>query len=213
MDSEAQIVATMHSAIRDLGLDSRTDEQVSNIIGLGLWEAVDNLYPDRDMTFHEDFRDRYRHHWLGSSGSSQLFAGAKEVLYELREMGYQLGIATGKSRVGLDKILVETGLQNMFHATRCADESGSKPHPAMLQDIMETLSVDSICTLMVGDTEYDLEMARSAGAHAIGVACGVHNNERLLLHKPLVILEHVRELSGWLKEQHLAETESNSAAD
>ncbi|MEE8429138.1 MAG: HAD-IA family hydrolase [Gammaproteobacteria bacterium] len=202
MDSEAQIVTCMHSAIRDLQLEPSSDDQVRNIIGLGLWEAIDGLYPDRDRRFHKTFTARYRHYWLQSNGSSQLFAGARETLHELKVRGYQLAVATGKGRVGLAKVLQETRLEGMFHATRCADESGSKPHPAMLYDIMSELAIEPGCTLMVGDTEYDLEMASKAGTHSLGVACGVHSNERLLQHQPLAILNDIRELTGWL-EQHI----------
>lgn len=212
MDSEAQIVGCMHSTIRDLQLEPRSDDQVRNIIGLGLWEAIDDLYPGRDQRFHKAFTDHYRHYWQLSNGSSQLFAGARETLHELKNKGYRLAVATGKGREGLAKVLRETGLEAMFSATRCADESGSKPHPAMLYDIMDELAIEPACTLMVGDTEYDLEMASKAGTHSLGVACGVHSNERLLRHQPLAILNDIRELSGWL-EKHIIGTAINTAPD
>lgn len=197
MDSEAQIVSCLHGAINDLGLQPMTDDVVKNVIGLGLREAIDTLVPGRDETFRQAFVEAYRKYWFGHEESS-LFAGAREVLDTLRERNFLLGVATGKARRGLDRVLEQTGLTGYFDATRCADETLSKPHPQMLLDLMGELGVAGQHTLMVGDTEYDMEMATNAGVGKIAVRSGVHSEERLQRHAPLACLAGVAEIPGWM---------------
>ncbi len=202
MDSVQQIVTCMHQAMRDLELAPATDDAVKNIIGLGLREAIDALLPGRDEAFHQRFVAQYREHWFAAEqGQSSLFDGAYDTLHELQARGYQLAVATGKGRPGLDKVLRETGLVDLFDATRCADETRSKPHPQMLNEILQTLEVLPHQALMIGDTEYDLEMASRAGAQRIGVTYGVHSPARLQRHDPLVLLDDIRELLDGLAQR------------
>jgi len=200
MDSEAHIVACMQAAIADLSLEARNDEQVKNIIGLGLHEAVAGLYPEADAILVRSIADAYRTHWLGSDHQSTLFPGVEETLQLLKQEGFRMAVATGKGRSGLDKVLRETGLSPMFDATRCSDETRSKPHPLMLEQIMQELRFSPAQTLMIGDTEYDMEMASNAGAHAVAVAYGVHACPRLQRHAPLTCLDQITELGDWLAE-------------
>ena len=200
MDSEAHIVACMQAAIADLSLEARNDEQVKNIIGLGLHEAVAGLYPEADDALVRSIADAYRTHWLGSDHQSALFPGVEETLQLLKQEGFRMAVATGKGRSGLDKVLRETGLSPMFDATRCSDETRSKPHPLMLEQIMQELRFSPAQTLMIGDTEYDMEMASNAGAHAVAVAYGVHACPRLQRHAPLTCLDQITELGDWLAE-------------
>lgn len=202
MDSEAQIVSCLHAAIGDLGLEPMDDHTVKNVIGLGLREAIDTLVPGRDQRFHQAFVEYYRKYWFQSE-ASQLFEGVRDVLNTLQQQELLLGIATGKARRGLKRVLDETGLASCFHATRCADEAPSKPHPQMLQDIMKKLDVSPGKTLMVGDTEYDMEMATNAGAAKIAVRTGVHSEERLNRHAPLVCLERLVDMPVWLADAGL----------
>ena len=202
MDSEAQIVSCLHAAIADLQLDPMDDDTLSNVIGLGLKEAIDTLVPGRDESFHRCFVEYYREHWF-RSGSSSLFAGVPETLQALKRRNLRLGIATGKSRRGLEKALGETGLGDFFDATRCADEALSKPHPQMLLELMEALDARPEQTVMVGDTEYDMEMATNAGAGKIAVSTGVHNEQRLQLHEPLVCLNRLTDIPAWLENAGL----------
>jgi phosphoglycolate phosphatase len=197
MDSEAQIVACLHAAIAGLGVAPMGDDTVKNVIGLGLREAIDTLVPGRDDCFHQAFVDAYRAHWFQSE-SSVLFEGAREVLDTIRESDFLLGVATGKARKGLDRVLNDTGLSTYFHATRCADEAPSKPHPQMLLDLMAALDVLPEETIMVGDTEYDMEMATNAGAAKVAVRSGVHSGERLNRHAPLVCLDRVADMPDWM---------------
>jgi phosphoglycolate phosphatase len=197
MDSEAQIVNCLHAAIADLSLEPMDDATVKNVIGLGLREAIDMLVPGQDEAFHRAFVEAYREHWFAHQESS-LFTGARDVLEVIRGHGLKLGIATGKARRGLRRVLAQTGLSDCFDATRCADETPSKPHPQMLLELMAELGVAPHQTIMVGDTEYDMEMATNAGAGKVAVRSGVHSEERLNRHDPLVCLDRVTELPAWM---------------
>jgi phosphoglycolate phosphatase len=203
MDSETQIVHSLLGAIADMELEARSVEQCRNIIGLGLREAVVALYPGTDDGFAERFVERYRHHWFRISNDSELFPGARETLLLLKEAGFLLAVATGKGRIGLDRVLHQTGLNDVFASTRCADETRSKPHPQMLQEILRELGIDAGQAMMVGDTEYDMDMAREAGVHSIAVSYGVHDRLRLMQGGPLVCLDTISELPDWLAEQGL----------
>jgi phosphoglycolate phosphatase len=204
MDSEVQIVSCLHGSIADLGLAPMTDETVRNVIGLGLREAIDMLVPGQDDRFRMNFVEAYRRHWFSHAGSS-LFRGAREVLDLLMEQNFVLGIATGKARHGLTRVLEQTGLTGYFDATRCADETLSKPHPQMLLELMQEIGVPAQQTLMVGDTEYDMEMATRAGAGKVAVRSGVHSAERLQRHDPLVCLNHVADMPEWMGQAGLLE--------
>lgn len=199
MDSEARIVACIQAAIGDLGLEPREASAIRNIIGLGLREAIENLYPGCGEPLQERMSAAYRHHFLEANPTpSRLFEGAAATVAALHEAGYLLAIATGKGRRGLDRALRETELGRLFHATRCADETLSKPDPLMLRQIMEEVAVEPEQTLMVGDTEYDMLMARQAGSAALAVSYGVHAPERLLQHEPKGCIHDIRELTPWL---------------
>lgn len=207
MDSETQIVHAMFGAIGDMQLEPRTADECRNIIGLGLKEAIDSLYPGQNEQFNQQFVDRYRHHWFSQTHNSDLFPGARETVTLLREAGFELAVATGKGRPGLDKVLQLTGLEALFSVTRCADETRSKPHPQMLEEILQETGIPAAQTLMVGDTEYDMNMAVQAGVHPVAVSYGVHERERLLQYQPLVCLDTIGELIDWLAEQQLLDTE------
>ena len=144
---------------------------------------------------------RYRYHFLVSHKSqSELFPGALEVLEALTEQGHYLAVATGKGRTGLRSVLKDTGLDYFFHTTRCADETTSKPHPQMLLEIMDELDVPADETLMIGDTEYDMEMATNAGVAALAVSTGIHERERLLSHDPVACIGHIGEMLDWMQD-------------
>lgn len=199
MDSEARIVSCVHAAARDMAIEAPSEDRVRDIIGLGLKEALDKLFPGSDDPFKERFIEFYRHYFLHEDSTpSLLFPGARAVLNGLAGEDYLLAVATGKGRPGLDKVLKETGLKSLFHATRCADETFSKPHPEMLMQIMDELGVEPTDTLMIGDTEYDLQMAINAGTHGLAVSYGVHSVDRLKQFNPLGCLDDIAELSGWL---------------
>lgn len=198
MDSEARIVESFEAAIGDVGLPPRPRSDLRGIIGLGMPEALNHLFPD-EASAHAALVERYRHHFLVASPTpTPLFEGVRPMLAALEAAGYFLAVATGKARRGLDRVLGETGLDGLFHFTRCADECRSKPHPQMLLEIMERTGVEPEQTLMIGDTEFDLLMARNAGAHALGVTYGVHEPARLLACGPLGCVDSVPALHEWL---------------
>lgn len=200
MDSLDKIINSMQAAALDVGCELPLREEVRDIIGLGLMEAVVQLFPTLEPATQEGLAKRYRQHFLlENTTPSPLFPEAREVLQHLTGQGYLLGVATGKSRRGLNQSLVASGLQDYFQATRCADETFSKPHPEMLLQLMDELGVRPAETLMIGDTEYDMEMAGNAGAYALGVSYGVHPCDRLSRHPALGCLERLGDLPGWLE--------------
>jgi len=198
LNSEARIVECLRTAGAEAGLPALADKTLSNVIGLGLREAITALYPAAAPEDHARFIDRYRHHYLfASRTATPLFEGVRELLGDLRRRGAYLAIATGKGRRGLDQALVDHGFDEVFHTTRCADETFSKPHPQMLLDIMGHLGVEPAETLMVGDTEYDIVMAQNAGVAGVGVSYGVHGRDRLLQLNPLACVDNIAELATW----------------
>jgi phosphoglycolate phosphatase len=201
MDSHARIVACLQGAANDVAAAPLAAEAARNIIGLGLGEAIRALYPDADAVFVERFTAAYRERFLGDGEAPEaMFDGAHEVLDALERNGYLLAVATGKGRAGLDRVLAQAGLMSRFHVTRCADETFSKPHPAMLEQILEFTGVDPAQALMIGDTTYDLEMAHNAGVDSLGVSYGAHPPEVLAQWRPQAILERIDVLPGWLLE-------------
>ncbi len=200
MDSEARIVDCMRSALDDAGCRRLADGQIRDIIGLGLGEAIRALLPAESEATRDEVTERYRHHWLhGGRQPSPMFPGAEQTLRRLAEQDYLLAVATGKSRRGLQRAFDESGLQPLFQASRCADESFSKPHPQMLLEIMDRLGVGPTETLMIGDTEYDMQMAANAGAWGLGVSHGVHSAERLRANRALDCLDSLLEIPAWLE--------------
>ena len=191
MDSQARIVDCLLAAFAEVGQPPPSREAAAEIIGLGLDEAMARLWPGADAG---PAAPGCRH-TIGSTSCSPmrppstLFQGARETLERLRAEGYLLAVATGKSRRGLDLSLAQTGLAGYFQATRCADETASKPHPRMLLELMDELDVGPAQTLMVGDTEYDMQLAANAGVGALAVCYGVHAPERLLACGPLACLD------------------------
>src|SRR5690606_17155130 len=139
------------------------------------------------------FLDRYRFHFLRLDPHIKLFDGMAELLVDLRAGGAKLGVATGKSRVGLDRVLDSVELRNHFDATRCADESFSKPHPGMLLELMEELSLEPEQMLMVGDTSHDIQMATAAGVDSVAVTYGAHDPATLQAAQPTAVVGSVAE--------------------
>lgn len=199
MDSAGVIVASIQSACRDLGIPEPSDVACRHIIGLGLSEALRRLLPHLPEAEHPKLVERYRHHYLGQDQEIPLFAGADRLVRELHGAGYLLGVATGKSRKGLDRVLSSTGLGDYFHATRCADECFSKPHPEMLEQLMDELGATPARTLMVGDTIHDLQMANNAKVAGLAVSYGAHEKPELLRCEPRACVDTIEELGEWLK--------------
>ena len=200
LDSQAQIVNCMQSAIAELGLESRSDEQIINIIGLGLESAVVQLYPMIDMKLVTKTVQTYREHYLFKDKTpSPLFDGTKQALTNLRKAGYDLAIATNKSRRGLNKGLSETDLYDYFPITRCPDETHPKPHPQMLEEILTDHNIEASKALMIGDSESDLQLANNAKVDGLAVSYGVHGLMRLLKQDPVGFIDKIGQLPDWLE--------------
>ncbi|MDA8363623.1 MAG: HAD-IA family hydrolase [Gammaproteobacteria bacterium] len=199
MDSERKIVRCMSAAAADLGLADPGADAIRQIIGLGLDEAMAQLFPQAPASLRQRLVERYREHFLGLDQTDMpLFPGVEEGLARLARDGLLLAVATGKARRGLDRVLHETGTGRYFAATRCADEALSKPHPRMLEDILEQTGVRRERALMVGDTTYDLLMARNAGMGALAVTYGVHSRAQLLECGPLGCVDSFVEVCRWI---------------
>lgn len=198
MDSTSHIVSCMREAIHKLQLSPLTDTAISQIIGLGLPEAVRTLYPQNTDADIHNLTMAYRDIWLGHPHESPMFDNAVELLHKLAKQNVFLGVATGKGRRGLDKVLASTDLADLFTATRCADECHSKPHPQMLEELMDFCGVEAKSTLMIGDTEFDLLMAQNAKAQSVAITHGAHALDRLQACKPLHIVDNLFALDDWL---------------
>ena len=199
MDSTAIIAGSIQAACRDLNLPVPSDEAASYVIGMGLVEALRHAVPDAPEAMYEPLALRYRHYFLSQDAAIPLFAEARETIAELHEQGYWLAVATGKNRNGLNRALANSELGKYFHATRTADQTFSKPNPAMLLEIIDELGLTADRVLMVGDTTHDLQMAINAGVDAVGVTHGAHSEEQLRELKPLALLGDFHELRAWFK--------------
>jgi phosphoglycolate phosphatase len=198
MDSTHKIVTCVSKAIDDLDWEFKSYSQIEGIIGLSLPEAVASLYPDSSAADINVLQQCYIEHFIEADRNPcTLFPGVEGVLLELRERGHQLAVATGKSRKGLSRVLDGVGWSVFFDATRCADETRSKPHPLMLNEILNELSFSAGDAVMVGDTEFDLAMAVRAGMRSVGVSYGAHSVERLQAHSPVMLMDHFTELLGF----------------
>lgn len=198
IDSAATIVGSIREASRNMGLEIPTRERASHVIGLGLHDAMRMAVPDLPPERYSEFVAHYRRHFLAREDSIQLFGGMRELLGALSRR-HRLAIATGKSRRGLDRALEAARLKPYFVASRCADETNPKPHPAMLLEIMEELETSVTRVLMIGDTSHDMEMARAAGVDALAVTYGAHPEEGLRACGPLGCFSDVGALGEWLK--------------
>lgn len=205
-DSVARIVHAMQSAAQDVGVVPPTDVAVRNIIGLGLPQAMLRLFPEC-INRHSDLITAYSHHFTHSSHipESALFDGVRAMLETFQSSGHELAVATGKSRRGLDRAFAQFDLGEMFTYSRCADEARSKPHPQMLQELLDVSWTEVADALMIGDSSYDLEMAAAMGMSAIGVTYGVHSSTVLRAYSPIDLVGSVEDLhvaiDRWIRQR------------
>jgi len=198
MDSAGVIVDSIQRACEDIGLPAPSERASRQIIGLGLIQALQTLLPDLPADDYPRLVERYRHHYLGRDADLPLFAGVASGIRDLHAGGFTLAVATGKSRIGLDRALEASSLGAWFAATRCADQTHSKPHPAMVLELITELDADPARTLVIGDTSHDLLMASNAGVASLGVTYGAHEAGDLHPHAPLVLLDSFAEVHAWL---------------
>jgi len=197
-DSTGMITKAVVDAAEQVGLPALDPKLARNIIGLGLRESIQALFGDIPAVQTQAVAKQYTANYYAGEKEIPLFAGAKEVIIELNRRGYKLAVATGKGRHGLNLALQHCGLGNYFHDTRTMDECFSKPHPQMLDELMDVLVATPERTLMIGDTSYDLQMAKNADVQALAVTFGAQSSDKLLEYNPLGIFNEFSELSDWL---------------
>jgi phosphoglycolate phosphatase len=198
IDSTGTIAECIQQAAAEMGLPVPHDDRARHVIGLGLQDSLRQAVPELPASRYGDFVALYRKYFLAREDTMKLFPGMLELLSSLKER-HLLAVATGKSRRGLDRAFDAGGLRQYFSASRCADETHPKPHPAMLNELMSELDFSSSQLLMIGDTSHDLQMARAAGVDAVGVTYGAHKEAGLRACGPLGCFSTVRDLGEWLK--------------
>jgi phosphoglycolate phosphatase len=186
-DSTDRIVECMHNAAASVDLPPLASHAVQNIIGLGLPEAIGTLYPHLDREGISGMREAYVEHFVAADNEpSHFFPEVEQTLERLIERGHHIAVATGKSRAGLDRVLMSLSWEDYFHSSRCADETASKPNPKMLHELLDEFDMRVEEAIMIGDTEFDMEMARRAQIPRIAVDYGAHHIDRLKPYEPIM---------------------------
>jgi phosphoglycolate phosphatase len=189
------IVHCLQKAGEQCGYLIPEPQAAKDTIGLSIENAVQALYPNADTATNNKLVASYSQTYFSKQlTQDDFFPGVYDMLVHLKESGYQLAVATGKTRAGLTHALAATGTEALFNITRCADETASKPDPKMLHEIMRHTQATAERTLMVGDSIHDLQMARNANVPSIGVACGANSEHSLQQYDPLFCLQQATEL-------------------
>lgn len=196
-DSTAIITRCIQAAVVDVGGHKPSDEDAAYVIGLGLMQALAHAAPDVPPSKYAELGARYSHYYKAHQNDISLFDGVLPMLVELKARNYVLAVATGKSRRGLNDVLKTSQLQGLFDGSRTADETAGKPHPLMLQELMQEFGVPAHRVLMVGDTTHDLQMALNAGCPSVGVSYGAHEPTTFAELRPLFVAHTVAELQAW----------------
>jgi phosphoglycolate phosphatase len=201
VDSKARIVDAMQMAIVENAMPVLTDHAIQQIIGLGLPEALKVLWPNitdaQSLQMQKCYVANFSHH---SKISVDFFDQAHEIFEQLKQLGYVLAVATGKTRRGLDEMLDGMDVRDVFDITRCADETASKPDPKMLQEILNELNITHQQALMVGDTSFDLDMAKNINMDSIGMTHGAHESKILTASGAKALCHDLTDLLDWIKK-------------
>ena len=201
VDSTGRIVEAMQLASADAGMTKLSDFDIKQIIGLGLPEAICELWPklEQDVSTLNEMRRLYNLHYMSDLRSVMTFYDhAENLLTGLLRANLDIAVATGKSRQGLDRAFREFKIGHMFRDSRCADETKSKPHPLMLEELSSSLGVDPSAMVMIGDTEFDLKMANAAGIDGVAITHGAHDEKKLKACNPVMVVDSLKELHNWL---------------
>jgi phosphoglycolate phosphatase len=204
VDSQHAIVATMTAAFAEMGQPAPRAGEIRDLIGLSLEETAARLWPAAEANQSAQLIDIYRRLFFEqrrhAAAPDPLYPHAETVLRQLSAQGYQLGVATGKSRRGLDAVLHSHNLKDLFLTLQTADVHPGKPDPAMLYQAMADVGATVENTLMLGDTSFDMAMAVNAGVRPVGVAWGYHDEEALVAAGAQVVLNDFPELMAWIAE-------------
>ncbi|MEP1535075.1 MAG: HAD-IA family hydrolase [Paracoccaceae bacterium] len=203
VDSQGDIVGSLTAAFQDVDLEVPERSQLLSVVGLSLPQVMFRLVPDQSEDIRNRMIETYKSTFMSlreSKAPSPFYAGAQEALATLNDKAdVLLGVATGKSRRGLDALMNGHGLDGLFVTTQVADNHPSKPHPSMLHAAMTECDVEAKDTIMIGDTVFDMEMANAAGVPFIGVSWGYHPSSKL--SNAVAVLNTYAELMPAL-EQH-----------
>ncbi len=198
LDSTSHIVGAIRATCSDLNLPIPPKDEAGWVIGLSLQAALYRLVPDLPESQVDIFIERYRSHFMRMLDHMQLFQGQQQLLQQLQAQDWQLAVATGKSRKGLDASMDKLNLRSYFVATRTVDEARGKPDPDMLLQLLDELRLDAQEVLMVGDTTHDVLMAKAAGIDSLAVGYGAHKPAILQAEKPTAYAASVAEMQALL---------------
>jgi phosphoglycolate phosphatase len=194
------ITHCLQTASERCGCEIPEPQAAKDVIGLSIQEATAKLHPGADAATCEQLVLHYSREYSSKQLSrDDLFPDTYEMLVELKQSGYQLAVATGKTRRGLQEALLATKTEHLFSVTRCADETRSKPDPKMLLEIMQVTNHSPERSLMVGDSVHDLQMATNARISSVAVYCGANSKDTLQTFQPLLCLSHATELLAYLR--------------
>ena len=195
MDSVDRIVFSMQASATALSFTPPSYDQAKQIIGLSLSKAIQTLFPSANKEQVKLLTVQYKHQYVEvNTTPTPLFEHAFELLVNLKQDNKLLAVATGKGRGGLQRVWQASDTEHFFHASRCADESISKPDPDMINSLLKELNIQKHEAVMIGDTSFDLEMAQKAGVDSIGVTYGVHDEDVLSKYQPRAIVDSLAEL-------------------
>ena len=199
VDSANNIVMAMQQAFIYHGITAPSAYNVRQIIGLSLEKAVAALlspeYAHKCQDISATYKEIYHQNRQSPDYHEPLFPNAKELLEDLNKSGYLLGVATGKSRRGLNSSLERHGISNLFVTKQTADDAPSKPNPQMLIQNMQDVGAIPQNTLMIGDTIFDIQMAINANITGIGVSWGCHSEKELSSAQARTIVRSFPELA------------------
>lgn len=197
MDSIGLIVESMHIAGEAHGFRT-TDQAVKDIIGLSLMHGIEILYPQASDTQKLAIQQSYAEYYIPNSHRTPFFMPIDDMLLTLKQQDKQLAVATGKKRKGLDRVLEASASHHYFTITRCADESGSKPDPQMLRDILDYTKQSISQAVFIGDSIYDIQMANRLGMTSIAVNYGTASSSELAAEQPTYQVDTPQELVALL---------------
>lgn len=198
-DSTGMISQALILAAAQSGLPALSEDQARSVIGLGLRESIHALFGDLSAEQAQALAANYNRNYYAGEQQIVLFAGIAELIADLHKHGVKQAVATGKGRRGLNTALHQSGLGKYFSASKTVDECFSKPHPQMLDALMDELVVMPSRTLMIGDSQYDMQMGKNAGVATAAVSYGSQSAAQLQLLQPDALFHDVASLGHWLK--------------
>ncbi|MDG1859008.1 MAG: HAD-IA family hydrolase [Emcibacteraceae bacterium] len=203
VDGQHMIISAMKYASDQCRIPYPGDEPVRRIVGLSLLEAISRVYPTLTDGDHQlirtEFIEHFQHLRTLEDHNEPLYEGIKEVILELSDMGVLLGVATGKSTRGLKNTLLNHGLTDHFVTLNTADDGPGKPHPSMINVALSDAGVERENAFMIGDTTYDMVMAKNAGVRSVGVTWGYHPEDELVTSGADHIINHISEFIELVK--------------